>query len=311
MEGVGLSSCVRCYYVGMLPVSLDKGHLVARFKPFGKIIKLKLSKNKSDGRVMGYGYLTIELICSDEEIREESLLGSPPLYLQSIGSSKHLGSAHTRLVRRCALVKSRDAIEREAFLNFLRGFGSLELDVCEMHEDISSSRLNDGEIIVWSAFVVYKDQEARDSLKRDVLNDVGRDAYFQMDFTFPTESDNNVYKWRYPIISRINQAVKRGNADSNNSKNRVLEAIHIRCPGKPSLSEGNNRKEKDSEISKKLASPSDQPEKKVGQLKGLPYMDFDSKRLACTINSNQLYRYNKIHRLLHTNNNLRLNLNLY
>lgn len=304
MDEIGLSSRVKCFYLGLLPRGIDKGGLATLLKTYGKVLRLRLTKNKEDDKRRGHGYVYIELVCSDQEFTTGVVAGNPPIYAKAIRGPKHLGSEHTKTLRRCVkVIPDSSDCERTKVLSYLSQFGALEVEVSECVE-ISPSSDEGPPRGVKSMFALFSDPDAvcRLMASRNRDNDHSHPILSRLTFIGPQEP--GIDSWDPPLFVAIYNRNDSHPPESPSSPQECKDILHnIR------LSEVKDMTKMASCFERQplTSSTQDVPTKRK---KDKPTMNFECKRLACTINSNQLFKYSRVMKLLHTSNNLRYNLRI-
>ena len=296
MEEVGLASRVRvrCFYLGLLPPNTDKGSLAGLLKAFGKVLRLRLARHKGEERCRGYGYLFIELVCSERAFAEGVLAGTPPIYAKEIRGPKHLGSEHTKTLRRCVRAIPETPCARLELLECLTRFGALELEVSECAEqglqDAGPPRT------IKSLFAMFAHAGAIERLVA-ARTAAGATQTLLARLTVLALLESGTGSWEPPFFLQVHAGAL--------TFPRELSSMHRACP--ETLIRDRPAEPKDMAqlafASAPIGSPSPAERRKKH-----PTMNFEGKRLACTINSNQLSRYSRVLRLLHSGKNLRYNL---
>lgn len=131
-------SSAGCYYLCLMPGDLDKNSLLALLSPFGSILKLKLPRIPGQSINKGYGYVKIDLYCSEREFLDGLLHCDPPLFgCQSVGP-KAVGGQNTKIVQRLVRIeqkKSKLGWDRQSVIKFLQSLGNIAVLLCDSEAD--------------------------------------------------------------------------------------------------------------------------------------------------------------------------------
>lgn len=299
MDQVGLTSRVRCFYLGLLPRATDKRSLAALLKAFGKVLRLRLARHKGDQQCWGYGYVFIELVCSERAFAARALAGNPPIYAKEIPGPKHLGSEHTKTLRRCVRAVPEAPCARQELLDCLASFGALELEVSEAAgpglPDAGPPR------VVKSLFAMFADAEAAGRLA--AARNAGAPHTFLARLAVLGLQESGADAWEPPYFLKAHAGSDAVPLEFSSERSGPDSG---QLPRVRASEPRDMAKLASTFARQQLGSPA--PGAPVERRKKQPTMNFQGRRLACTINSNQLSRYSRVFGLLHSGKNLRYNL---
>jgi len=303
MDEIGLATRVRCFYLGLLPRTTDKAGLAALLRAFGKVLRLRLARNKGEDTCKGYGYAYIELFCSEVQLAAGLLAGNPPVYAKEIRGPKHLGAEHTKTLRRCVkVIPAGSECARKQILNHLSQFGCLELEVSEC---AGPSLPDTGQPRdVKSLFAMFSDAEAISRLTA-ARNPSDNQSLAVLTFpTFVGMQESGLDSWEFPFFVKLHCRDDAHSLDNSRLDRESKETVHLN----PACEVKNVAKMAKNPVPEHHGSPVQDLHAERKKLR--PTMNFQGKRLACTINSNQLFKYSRALKQLHTHKNLRYNLRI-
>ena len=290
------------YYIGLLRSDHTKSMLASVFRRFGKVLRLRLAKEKSTLRCKGYGYTTIELLCSEDKFISECLVSEHPIYLKRIEGPKRLGAEHCSLLRRYAVFENISAVDREHLVNKLKSFSALDLD---LSQTVTAEKRTK-----YALHILFEDQKV-DGLLQAFLQ--------KQNFSF----ECRVTTFEGSEDVHFDQIVPPAFVRSHRYEKSLMVEIRIPANQMESNRQGFDRtatspkpRYKDSalllpETSERMSllDASAHQHQKCKKPKSQHSFEFRSfKKIACTININQLTRYRLFLNASHCPSNIRLNL---
>lgn len=166
MEQVSQSrsmSNIGYYYLGLLPNNMDKKSLLPVLNLYGQPLRLRLPKQKDLCEYKGYGYVVIDLRVPREDFLSGLLTNDPPIYGAFLRNAKSLGGHHTRTIRRlCRIESFRFKVSRQALIEFLLQFGSIEVILCDISNECPDS--------IERIHVIFENQSSLEKLKDSTLS---------------------------------------------------------------------------------------------------------------------------------------------
>lgn len=274
--------------------------LASVFRRFGKVLRLRLAKEKNSLRCKGYGYTTIELLCSEDKFISDCLISEHPIYLRRIEGPKRLGAEHCSVLRRYAVFENVLAQDREDLINKLKFFGALDLELslfvpAEKHTN-------------YVLHILFEDQKADGLLQAflqkkklefecKVTTFVGSEEV-QFDQIVPPMY---VRSHRYERSLLVEKRIPANQMESN--RQGFIRAITSPNPRfrDPALLLSDIER---MNISDASAHQQSKPKKSKSQ-HSLEFRSF--RKATCTININQLARYRLFLNACHRPSNIRLN----
>ena len=298
MEDKQIENRSGCYYIGFLSQIIEKTQILLIMKSFGKVLRLRLTKDKSNDSCKGYGYVKIELSCSEKGFLLGCLASDPPLMVAPIKGPKHLGSEHTRLIRRYVMIdRLYIQLIRKEVLDFFAQFGTIEVDIAEF------KKLETGAYSLRRLHLFYADQTAVQKLEKHSILQI-RDFRISV-FTGIQDLSFDELSRPYQVYDHID---KRMNIiDEKLTHNENLSKVSTKTIGINKKEKRNYWESQQSEASEESEGPGPAGDS-VSRSKKRPKMIFDTKKLSCTINANQLKKYHNIFNIQHAPSNVRFNI---
>jgi hypothetical protein len=289
------------YYIGLLRTDHTKSMLASALRRYGKILRLRLAKDKRSTKCKGYGYTTIELLCSEDKFISDCLFSEQPIYLKRIEGPKRLGAEHCSMLRRYAVFENEHATDNKHLLNKLMSFGAIEL-----HLSQSSTAEKPTKYVLHILFLEQKTGGLLQTfLQQHKLDSICKATTFvgteEVDF-------DQIVPPMFIMSHRFERSllVEIGLPVNKMESNRQGFNRTTTSP-KPPLKDTANLLP-DTRDKNILSDTSAHLQNKSRKSKIHHSLEFRSfRKVACTINLNQLARYRLFLNASHGPNNIRLN----
>ena len=289
------------YYIGLLRQDHTKGMLACELRKFGKILRLRVTREKSSKHCKGYGYTTIELLCNEEFFFSQCLFSDFPIYLKRIECPKRLGAEHCSMLRRYAVTENILEKDKELLVGKFKSFGALELDLFHPVKVENQTK--------YVLHVLFIDQKAVCSLQA-FLQRQNFHSFCRVT-TFSGTEDIQFDQIVPPVFIRSHIFERSLLVEKRNPGNQLEsnpQGISRTTDGPKPYSKDSPGLYPDTTGRANLLGISAQQPSKPKQSKSKPSLEFRSFRKAtCTINVNQLARYRLFLNASHHPSNLRLN----
>lgn len=150
------------YYLGLLPKHLNRVLISQILKMYGRILRLRFSKDKKTTENKGYGYCIMQLRVPEEKFLSGLLDASPPLYAFRLVTPKNLGCENTKVVRCYARIDGPNVcLSQSDLAEYLENFGPTQVIIFDSFKTSPH--------VARRVHIIYERPESIDKLLQDEI----------------------------------------------------------------------------------------------------------------------------------------------